>query len=241
MTSVTPIFAEHTGDLERELVLLRVGAAVRHLDVVDQAEDRHPLGRLLGRHVERRAALTPEVDRVEEVAEGVGDDHEPAEVIQHRSQLLRLANARHISGEPNGDDVAHVRRDLHAPVHEEAALLAKLFERVVLPHAVVLRDVDAGEADLLRHFSQLLGLEGGVGRAAHRMHVHIDDRAGHALMLSGCLAVRPHRRRLCRRQRTNDVYLLPPPNTRHTRADRPRLWLAIGHAEERRPGSADVN
>ena len=151
--------AEHPRNLERELILLRVRATVRHLDVVDQAEDRHLLGRLLRRHVERRAALTPKVDRIEEVAEGVGDDHEAAEVVQHGSKLLRLANPRHVRRESDGDDVAHVRRDLHAPVDEEATLLAELLELVVIPHAVVLGDVDAGEADSPRHFHQLLGLE----------------------------------------------------------------------------------
>src|SRR5436309_16082781 len=88
--------AQHLRDLQRELVLARRRAAVRHLYLVDQREHRHPLAGLLGRHIERWPPVAPEVDRIEEMAERVRHSHEAADLIEHAPQFRGATDARNI-------------------------------------------------------------------------------------------------------------------------------------------------
>src|SRR3989441_1978781 len=60
---------EHLRHLQRELVLARRRPAVRHLDLIDELEHRHALGRFLRGHLKRRPAVPPEVNRAEKLRE----------------------------------------------------------------------------------------------------------------------------------------------------------------------------
>ncbi len=116
--------------------------------------------RLFRRQVERLFALALEVDRVEEVAKGMGDDKKGALFIGDLAELLQPADAALIALEADGEDVPHVGGDLH-PVRDEDALvlLAKGAEVPRLPHAVVLGDVDAGEADPVGFRDEVVGIQ----------------------------------------------------------------------------------
>ena len=119
------------------------------------------------------------MDGVEEVPEGVRHGYEPAHLVQRPAQLCRLADAGQVSLQPDGDHVAHIRRNFHAAAYEQPAPLPELLQHVRLPHPVVLRDVDARQPDPSRLFDQLVGRERRIGGPAHRVHMHIDDSAGH--------------------------------------------------------------
>src|SRR5439155_299495 len=126
--------AERLRYLERELILARGRPAVRHLDLVDQLEHRHALGRLVRRHLEGWPPVPPEVDRVKEVPERVCHDHEPTYLVQHMPQLHRPPDPRHVAVQPDHDHVSHVRRDFHPAAYEQPAPLAELLQWVRLPH-----------------------------------------------------------------------------------------------------------
>ena len=115
------LLAERLRYLERELILARGRPAVRHLDLVDQLEHRHALGRLVRRHLEGWPPVPPEVDRVKEVPERVCHDHEPTYLVQHMPQLHRPPDPRHVAVQPDHDHVSHVRRDFH-PAEGGAAM-----------------------------------------------------------------------------------------------------------------------
>ena len=172
--------AQHLGDLQGEVVLAGRVAAVQHLDGVDELEDGQ-LRRLLGGEGEGLLALALEVDGVEVVAEGVGDDEVGALLVGDFAEAFEAADAALVAAQADGDDVAHVGGDLHAVGDEGLGVgLAEGVEVPVLPHAVVLGDVDAGEADAVGLGDEVLGIEHGIGGPARGVQVHIDDGAGHA-------------------------------------------------------------
>src|SRR3990172_3569172 len=94
-------------------------------------------------------------------------------------QPRRPPDPRQVRLQADDDHVPHVRRDLHPPRHEQPAALPELLDLARLPHAVVLGDVDATEADPLRLLDELVGGQRRISGAAHRVHVHIDDGAWH--------------------------------------------------------------
>ena len=117
------------------------------------------------------------------VPERVSHDQKCSQLIGNLAQLLQPADARRVAFEPDCQDVPHVRRDFH-PVRDEdfRVLLAERPQVPRLPHAVVFRDVHARQADPVRLFDEVVGVEHGIGSALEGVQVHVDDRARHNVL-----------------------------------------------------------
>ncbi len=126
----------------------------------------------------REGALAAEVDGVEKVAEGVGDDEERAMLVGYPAQRLHMADAAHVLAQAEREDVAHVRGDLHPVRNEEVGvLLAVLGQDELVPQPVVLAEVDGGEAAATGLLRQIVGVEAAVGGPPSGVDVHVDNRA----------------------------------------------------------------
>ena len=176
--------AQHLRDAQREEVLARGVGAVQRLDGVDELKHRHALRRLLGRHREGLLALLAEVDGVEPVPEGVGDDHVAAQVVEHASQVFGAADAGDVLRQPDDDHVPEVGRDLHAVVDEERRVRrAVLIQLVSVPQAIVFGDVQSGQAALVRLLREIFRAEAAVRCPCCRVDVHVEDGPGHIAAL----------------------------------------------------------